>query len=176
MSPLDVERIEQELHISLPQAYKDAVTNYPATAFRGNSDQNLWDNADELIRYNLELRAGDVSFVDPWPKRFFALGLDGGGCSDALDLEDPESGVYWFDKSHVSDEVSVPSPEKLSDWLKRQTDEMETYLLELGLTLVSSSEDFERAEAEEHKQQGRSCILFFIVAFLIGTVILWLTR
>jgi hypothetical protein len=165
----DVDRIERELDVKLPDVYRDALSNYPVPAFAGNSDVMFWDDADALIEYNRSLRAGEESFVDPWPPRFFALGRDDGGCSDALDLEDDLSGVYWFDRAHVAEDVTKPSEEKLSSWISRQVDEMSEYLSELEVDPGSSSAD----RVEKEAQQGKGCvwvIALLVVLILVGII------
>ncbi|RYD60296.1 MAG: hypothetical protein EOP83_19720 [Verrucomicrobiaceae bacterium] len=132
MKHSDIARIERELEIQLPEAYKKALLSYPIPAYVGNSETMLWDEADRLIALNLELRRGRLS-VDPWPARFFALGLDDGGCSDALDLDDPEHGVFWFDHQHIDADIDTRSPEKIEAWLMRQVKDHTINLLDAGI-------------------------------------------
>ena len=89
MTVEDIKRVESALGITLPSAYSKVLAVFPVPAYAGNSEMMLWDDADALIALNRELRKGR-SFEKPWPRRFFALGQDAGGCSDALDLDDPE--------------------------------------------------------------------------------------
>jgi hypothetical protein len=167
MTSADVDRIERELGVRLPDSYRKAVVNYPVPAFAGNSEVMFWDDADAIIEYNHRLRAGEESFVDPWPTRFFALGRDGGGCSNALDLDDELAGVFWFDRAHISEDITKPSGEKLNQWVSRQVEEMSEYLSELEIEL--DSEPTERIEKEA--QQGKASgwlIAFFFVLILVG--------
>ncbi|MCP3958390.1 MAG: SMI1/KNR4 family protein [bacterium] len=97
MTPDELDRIESELGITLPELYRQAVDPYPIPALEGNTDWMFWDDAEALISLNRRMREGE-RFRDPWPARFYALGKDAGGCSDALDLEDPEYGVFERDR------------------------------------------------------------------------------
>jgi hypothetical protein len=168
MTSADVDRIERELSVRLPDSYRKAVVNYPVPAFAGNSEVMFWDDADALIKYNLRLRAGEESFVDPWPSRFFALGRDGGGCSDALDLDDELAGVFWFDRAHVSEEIAKPSGEKLSEWLCRQVEEMSEYLSELEIDLDSEPAERNEKEAQQGKASGWLIVFFLVLIIFVG--------
>ena len=169
MTPADVDRIERELGISLPDTYRKALSDYPVPAFAGNSEVMFWDDADALIDYNRRLRAGEESFVDPWPVRFFALGRDDGGCSDALDLEDELHGVFWFDRAHVSEEVASPSGEKLDQWISRQIEAMTEYLLELDVDIAS--EPAERIQKEEQQGKGFGWVIVLLFVLILAGIL-----
>lgn len=174
MTSADIERIEAELSICLPSVYREAVLDYPVNPFSGNSEVMFWDDPDALIAYNLALRAGEVSFVDAWPTRFYALGMDDSGCADVLDLKDELSGVYWFDRSHVSEAVDMPSEEKFIQWLARQTEEMREYLSELGVSLESSPDERRKKEAEQGN--GFVWVIFLFLAILLVGILLTILR
>ncbi|MCP3958387.1 MAG: SMI1/KNR4 family protein [bacterium] len=85
MTPDELDRIEFELSITLPELYRRAVDPYPIPALARNTDWMFWDDAEALIALNRRMREGK-RFRDPWPARFYALGEDAGGCSEPLDL------------------------------------------------------------------------------------------
>ena len=97
MSPDDLDRIERELAISLPRAYRAALSPFPVPACRGNSDRDLWDDAEELIAWNRSLRAGSVG-APPWPTRMFSVGTAGASSCYAIDLDAERAPVWWVDQ------------------------------------------------------------------------------
>jgi hypothetical protein len=168
MQAADIARIERELEIQLPEAYKKALASYPIPAYAGNSETMFWDDADRLIALNLELRRGH-SHVAPWPVRFFALGQDHGGCSDALDLDDPEHGVFWFDRQHVDATTSSTSPEKIEVWLMRQVKDYTSDLIDAG---VDPDQSPEQRELIEKEAVGKGCSALMIVIVILAIVLL----
>jgi hypothetical protein len=167
MQPTDIARIERELEIQLPEAYKKALASYPLAAYAGNSETMFWDDADRLIALNQELRRGR-SPVAPWPVRFYALGQDHGGCSDALDLDDPEHGVFWFDRQHVDATTSSISPEKIEAWLLRQVKDYTSDLIDAGVDPDQSPEQREQIEKES---VGKGCSSLMIVVVILAIVL-----
>jgi hypothetical protein len=169
MQDSDIARIERELGIHLPEVYKKALLSYPIAAYTGNSETMFWDDADRLIALNNELRRG-IHAVAPWPARFYALGQDSGGCSDALDLEDPEHGVFWFDRQHVDAGANSRSPEKIEAWLMRQVKDYTSDLIDAGIDPDKSPEQRERIE-KENVGKGCSGLMILIVALAIVLLI-----
>ena len=168
MQPSDIARIERELEIELPEAYKQALASYPIAAYAGNSETMFWDDAGQLIALNQELRKGRPP-VDPWPVRFYALGRDHGGCSDALDLDDPEHGVFWFDRQHVDATTDSRSPEKFEVWLMRQVKDYTSDLIDAGVDPDKSPEQREQIEKES---VGKGCSSLMIVIVILAIVLL----
>lgn len=97
MSPADLDRIERELAIALPSEYREVMAAFPVRSCAGNSDRDLWDDADELIRWNRSLREGENG-VPPWPQRMFSLGSAGASSSYAIDVEADRAPVWWLDR------------------------------------------------------------------------------
>jgi hypothetical protein len=178
MQASDITRIEHELEIQLPEAYKKALASYPIAAYAGNSETMFWDDAEGLIALNLELRRGR-SPVAPWPARFYALGQDHGGCSDALDLDDPEHGVFWLDRQHVDATTASKSPEKIEAWLMRQVKDYTSDLIDAG---VDPDQSPEHRELIEKESVGKGCsslmivIVILVVVLLIGILIGFFAR
>ena len=155
MKASDIERIEGELNVALPDVYKKAETM-------------SWDDADRLIELNRELRTGRGA-VEPWPARFFALGVDHGGCSDAIDLEDPEYGVFWFDRQHIQADAGARSAEKIEAWLLRQVREYTGELLDAG---VDPGQSPEYRKAVQDRNAMGSCSTLVIVIVVLAVVLL----
>ncbi len=173
MTAEDLKRLERELGISLPAAYTKVMMAFPVPAYERNTETLIWDDADALIRLNRELRAGR-SFVKPWPRRFFALGEDAGGCSDALDLDDPESGVFWFDRQHVSAGDGDRSPEKIVAWLVRQVRDLTSDLAGDGIDPMASPERRKESEGRDSRSSNRAMLLFIGVVTVALVVGIWI--
>lgn len=116
MTEPDLTLIEQALGIRLPESYRRTMHAFPVPACAGNHDTELWDNAPELIRLNQELRAGR-RFVEPWPADYFALGTDGGGCTQALKLSDGT--VFWADRCHLPAEGDRGPVKTFDSWVAK---------------------------------------------------------
>ena len=89
MTQDDVENIEAQLHIVLPQPYIQA-------ALAGQFADPIHDDAQSIIGINSAFRAGDFGDED-WRGHLIAIGHDGAGNYFCLDTESPESGVYVRD-------------------------------------------------------------------------------
>ena len=163
----DITRIEFELGIELPEQYRQAVVPYPVPALRGNTEWMFWNDPNELIALNKRMREGE-RFREAWPPRFFALGEDGGGCSDAIDLEDPEYGVFWFDRQHINVSNSDRSDEKIDAWVKRQISDSKHDLEADGIDPQGTPEET-RAIREENSKGG--FIPLLIVAIVGGVIV-----
>jgi hypothetical protein len=115
MTAGELARIEQALGIELPPSYRARMLAFPIRAAAGNADLGVWDNADRLIEYNLELRNGAPGGVKPWPRHFFALGHMGDGSPYALDLSDGDA-VWWVDVGHLDNESSQKEATSFARW------------------------------------------------------------
>ncbi|MEM6854335.1 MAG: hypothetical protein AAF593_08000 [Planctomycetota bacterium] len=131
----------------------------------------FWDDANELIALNKRLRNGE-RYLTPWPKRFFAAGEDSGGCSDAIDLEDPEYGVFWFDRQNVEVGVDLRSEEKLKDWIVRQIAEAKHDLEADGIDPDTSPEKRLEIQNKNAKSGCISLLMLAVAGFLIIAVLL----
>ena len=113
MTGNDAARIESSLQVTLPAVYRDLLTSFPLPAYAGNTNTAFWDDADQLIQLNRELRSG-TSGVKAWPTHMFALGRDAGGCSQAIDLRSCE--LWWADRGHLDATSSYKHRESLKEW------------------------------------------------------------
>ena len=172
MTADEINRIEQELGITLPPAYHDFLVPFPIPAFRGNNEIMLWDNVEEIVRLNKELREGD-KHRDPWPKRFFALGEDSGGCSDAIDLDDPEFGVFWFDRQHIDLSEGQRSDEKLEQWLARQIKDITADLMADAIDPDAAPKERREKESAGVKAQSLGCVLVLLILAAVLLIGVW---
>ena len=171
MTSDDLDRIETELGIRLPKTYRKAVDPFPVPALQGNTEWMFWDDADALIELNMQLRE-DEKFREAWPARFYATGEDAGGCSDAIDLEDPEFGVFWFDRQHVVVDDEERSSEKLDAWIARQIEDSTHDLEAEGIDPQQSPEERSIIEAQITRKGGMAAVaIVFFVTFLVSVVI-----
>ena len=100
--------IEQALTISLPESYKRAVVPFRIPALAGNTDYPLWDDAQRLVEFNRQLRAG--SLLRPaWPPHLFAVGNPHGDELIALATRSPDGPVWWLDHGVVDSQSSYQS-------------------------------------------------------------------
>lgn len=166
MNSGDVQRIEAALGVTLPPTYVDSVVPFPVPALAGNTETGFWDDADALIELNLRLRKREGSRA-PWPPRFFALGMDGGGCSDAVDLDDPAHGVFWFDRQHIADPLTDRSIETLAQWVLRQTRELTSDLMADGHDPNGSPEALKASQHQEASSSFGGCLFFIIIALVL---------
>ena len=118
MKDSDIKMIEEALGISLPAAYKQAVVPFRIPALVGNTDHQLWDDAQQLITLNRELRAGS-RFRPAWPAHFFAVGDPHGDELIALDTRTSEGPVWWLDHGMVNSKESYQSHSKFADWVEK---------------------------------------------------------
>ena len=92
----DVDRIESELNIKVPNAYRDLVTNYPEEFYEWGADYDLSDSPDRVVEINREVRT-EPFYGLKWPDRYFAIGENGCGDYYCLDLQGDFTGVIFFD-------------------------------------------------------------------------------
>lgn len=167
MTQADLARVESALAIRLPAAYHSVVSPFPIPACVGNSDTELWDDADRLIELNRELRAG-ISSVKPWPTHLFALGRDGSGSTSAIDLRDPSCPVSWADRCHLESAIGSVQP-LFAEWASN-------YLSELRGDLESNGIDPDgspaaRAEQEEENARAGGPALLLLIAIAAAVVL-----
>jgi hypothetical protein len=120
MIDADLRRIESVLGITLPGPYKRLAVPFPVPYLRGNADTDLWDDADQLIARNKELRTGFVRRHQPWPTHWFFIGDPLTACGNAIDLRDPLAPVLWVDHCDLRSIEGV-SGQPFEEWLRTWT-------------------------------------------------------
>jgi hypothetical protein len=117
MTEDDLQRVETTLAIKLPASYRAAMIAFPGPAFAGNTDTEIWDDADAVIAFNAELRRGASGGVKPWPHHMFAMGHAGDGSPSAIDLRSPDAAVWWVEKCHLDGVGTAQSHSSFNEWL-----------------------------------------------------------
>ena len=113
MSDDDVRKVEHELGLTVPAAYRTFVTNYPAAlADCGAGDFELMNSADRVIALNRDLRAGGFYGLE-WPTHYLAVGENGCGDYYCLDTTASAASVLFFDHERQEFVVAAPS---LQEW------------------------------------------------------------
>jgi hypothetical protein len=164
--------MEKALGIRLPVVYRELVVPFPIPAYAGNTDTELWDDADSLIAFNRELRAG-YGIARPWPEHMFAIGRDGSGCARAIDLRDPLGPVWWADRCHLDAIGSAPESPSLAAWAEQHLADLRVELEEKGISEEGPPVAREKADAESARA---GCTLMLAVAGVSGLLVLaaWL--
>jgi len=168
MKQSDIDGIELELGIKLPQTYKEIMVNFPIRGLAGNSETELWDNAEKIIEYNKELRQGKNT-NKPWPIKLYAMGRDQGGCTNAIDLSDHGYGVFWLDRTIIRNEDNEISEDKISAWMAKT-------IMELSNDMIMNGEDpnVDPKEKDNANGGGHGCVIIaLIIIMIVGVVIFW---
>ena len=79
--------MEERLQVTLPNAYKKAVADFPWQQFAGSTRFSLWDDAALNIERTLEYREG-YGGSPPWPLDYVHIGDDDDACPYAMRCSD----------------------------------------------------------------------------------------
>lgn len=177
MTETELAQIESELGIVLPSEYRQFMLPFPIPAFAGNTESELWDDANALIELNLELRKGE-SLTRPWPTHTFAIGRDDGGSVSAFDLRTSGSTVYWADRGHLEDEGNRGSGELFKEWVSEVIESLNVRLVEYGVSPDSSPKERQQIEATTNAAHSRAFGRFLgcmiVVAAIFWGAVKWL--
>lgn len=97
MKTHEVESIEKELGISLPQSYRSFITSYPDDIASILGDFELISDTARLLEMNKDLHSRPFYRFPPWPKHLFAIGENGCGDYYFLDLRDSAGTIRFVD-------------------------------------------------------------------------------
>lgn len=95
MTAEDFEKIEKELSISLPAAYRESLMR-PEFQSEAAGFRDFTGDADEIIGLNLEVRSAGFYGVK-WPEHYFVIGEDGAGNSYFTDVNKERPAVFLAD-------------------------------------------------------------------------------
>jgi hypothetical protein len=95
VTPEDFTRIEVELSILLPEAYRAALQR-PEFQSEAAGFQEFTGDADEVIGLNLEVRQ-DGFYGVKWPAQYLVIGEDGAGNNYFTDLNRQHPAVFLAD-------------------------------------------------------------------------------
>jgi len=175
MTESDLQRIERELGLTLPECYKRAVVPFQIPALAGNKDYQLWDDAEGLIALNQELRAGS-RFRPAWPPYMYALGDPHGDELIAMDTRTPEGPVWWLDHGRVEHKDSFQSHPRFADWVEK-------YYVDLRSDLRSDDYDpdgtpaqLEAALNANHKRSCLGCCVFIVLVLVVIGLVAYFRR
>lgn len=97
MTPTDIEKIEKETGLKLPQGYIDIVTHYPAELLDSDAaDFGLLDDPDVIIEENISVRKSGY-FGEKWPDHYLIIGQNGCGDYYVTNLNSNEFSVGFSD-------------------------------------------------------------------------------
>lgn len=136
MRQSDLDRIEEELELSLPATYREILLRFPFPPYSGTTEL-LSTDVDDLISVNKRLRERGFSRCPHWPVYFCAIGWDGCGNYYFMRLGEGDESVYLADHEGRCD------PENL-DILKETYSDLESYL-----QYVAEVEEEVRVDEEE---------------------------
>jgi len=162
----DIARIEKELGVRLPAAYRSLVCPFPVRAYAGNVETLLWDDPTQIINLNRELRAGRPSLV-PWAPHVFALGRDDSGCASAIDLRQSEPTVKWVDRCNLG--VADADEGPLQSWADAYLRSLRADTEDDG---INPDLDPQARAEHESRQARRGCrlMLYLVLFSMLGIV------
>ena len=117
MTDADIKLIEQELGIALPESYRRAVVPFRIRALSGNTDYQLWDDAQRLVELNRKLRVGSRT-RPAWMPHLFAVGDPHSDEMIAMDIRSMDAPVWWLDHGLVDSQATYQSHSKFADWVE----------------------------------------------------------
>jgi hypothetical protein len=118
MTEAELNTIESELSLQLPEAYRKAICPFPVRAYVGNDDTDLWDNPTNLIELNRR-----VHDKEQWPANLFAVGCDPGGAMSAIDLSSADAEVWWVDRD-IRAPGTYATRQSFRDWANELLESM----------------------------------------------------
>jgi hypothetical protein len=120
MSEDEFSRIEQTLAIRLPDVYRHRLSSFPIPQNAGNSDTQVWDDAEKLLALNQRLRTE----VEGWTPWLFVIGqAEGDSCGYAIDTRNPECPVWWLEQMRLGLN-SGPTQGPFVDWFSQSITEL----------------------------------------------------
>jgi hypothetical protein len=113
--------MEQQLQVTLPDAYKQIMLSYPWPQFASTTDSSLWDDAALNIERTLEYRAG-YGGAPPWPLEYVHIGDDDDACPYALRCSDGT--IVKTDHGNLRERPlkEFASPDALVQQIQRERD------------------------------------------------------
>lgn len=141
MTAEDFEKIEKELSLSLPVAYREALLR-PEFQSEAAGFQEFTGDADEIIGLNLEVRAGGF-YGAKWPEHYLVIGEDGAGNNYFTDVNKDRPAVFLADH-----ELTISKKRLVT------SETYETFADFIGFVMRLQSENdaaFAEEEAESHQ-------------------------
>jgi hypothetical protein len=167
----DLASIEERLGLKLPEAYRQFVTPYPIPALAGNTETELWDDAERLISLNLELRAGSKTRA-AWPEHLFCVGELDGESFVAIDVRDANAPVWWVDHGHLGNSGSGRTHDRFPDWATEYIAGYREDLVGDGYDPEGTPDRLKTRQEQEARSASRGCIIALVI--LVFGLFLWL--
>lgn len=164
MQDSDITMIEKSLGIKLPESYKASVVPFRIKALAGNTEFELWDDAERLVELNRELRAGS-RHRPAWPVHLFAVGDPHGDELIALDTRTSEGAVWWLDHGLVDSKDSHQSHDKFADWV-------EEFYRDMRSDMEGDGEDPDGKPIGEQQMNFRVALLDFLSLVCLAVAVL----
>jgi hypothetical protein len=162
MQNSDIDMIERELGIKLPDSYKAAVVPFRLKALAGNTDYELWDDAGRLVELNKKMRAGS-RYCTAWPAHLFAVGDPYGDEMIGLDTRSADGPVWWLDHGMFDSKASYQSHAKFADWV-------EEFYRDLRSDLEGDGEDPDGDPKGRKEADARNALLDLLSLVVMGIV------
>lgn len=175
MTEADIQLIERELGITLPESYTSAVMPFRIPAMTGNTDSQLWDDARRLITLNRELRVGS-RFRPAWPEHLFAVGDPHGDELIAIDTRNSDGPVWWLDHGLVGGDSSYESHPRFNDWVEEFYRDTRADLEGDGYDADAAPEVLHDAQIANTKQGIFGCFAVILTIVLIVVAFICLRR
>lgn len=169
----DVTKIEERLGLRLPEAYRQFVTPYPIPALAGNTETELWDDAERLVSLNLELRAGS-NIRKAWPAHLFCVGELDGESYVAIDVRETNAPVWWVDHGHLDGGGSGRTHDRLADWAGEYIEGLRSDLAGDEYDADGTPDELKARQEREARGANRGCIIALVVITSVFLVWLWL--
>lgn len=175
MTDSDIQLIELALAITLPESYKRAVVPFRIPAMVGNTNSQLWDDAQRLIAFNRELRAGS-RFRPAWPAHLFAIGDPHGDELIALDTSTPEGAVWWLDHGLVGSDSSYQSHPRFADWVEEFYRDTRSDLEGDGYDADGVPDALDATQSDNAHQGFLGCLAVILVIVLAVIAFIYFRR
>ncbi|MDC0936304.1 SMI1/KNR4 family protein [Pirellulales bacterium] len=96
MTEADIEFVQSELDVEIPKFYRDFLLAYPDELRAPGCHAwqvEILDVAERIVELNREVR---MSHAIDWDDEYFVIGESGCGDYYAIDIDDVESPVYFW--------------------------------------------------------------------------------
>ena len=140
MTAEDFEKIEKELSLSLPSAYREVLMR-PEFQSEAAGFQEFTGDADEIIGLNLEVRSAGFYGVK-WPEHYLVIGEDGAGNNYFTDVNKERPAVFLADHELTTNKKCLIASESY-----------ETFVDFIAFIMKLESEN-DAAFAEEEAEPG----------------------
>lgn len=120
-----IERIEGDLQVILPQAYRELLLSFPFADDPDPYDWEMFGHVNTIIGENKMYRR-DGFFGPQWPAHYLVIGGDGCGNLYFLDLSKGDDVVFFADHDGTSEFDGIDMYEEtpnLAEWIAQMKEE-----------------------------------------------------